>query len=90
VQTNQAVLTMEGLVGRVTSVGLTRSQVVLVGDPNCKVAALIEETRAQGVVWRRFFSFRRRARIRFVTLIPNRDSVVGSQSSNFDNAARAY
>src|SRR6266699_3654275 len=36
-------LNLEGfLVGRVSSVSLTRSQVVLLGDPNCKVAARIE------------------------------------------------
>jgi rod shape-determining protein MreC len=39
---NLPVLTAEGLVGRVSSVGLTRSQVVLIGDPNCKVSALVE------------------------------------------------
>jgi len=40
---NLAVLNLEGfLVGRVSSVSLTRSQVVLLGDPNCKVAARIE------------------------------------------------
>jgi rod shape-determining protein MreC len=39
---NLPVLTPEGLVGRVSAVGLTRSQVVLLGDPNCKVAALVE------------------------------------------------
>ena len=39
---NLPVLTSEGLVGRVSSVGLTRSQVVLIGDPNCKVSALVE------------------------------------------------
>jgi rod shape-determining protein MreC len=39
---NLPVLTPEGLVGRVSSVGLTRSQVVLIGDPNCKVSALVE------------------------------------------------
>jgi rod shape-determining protein MreC len=39
---NLPVLTAEGLVGRVSSVGLTRSQVVLMGDPNCHVSALVE------------------------------------------------
>jgi rod shape-determining protein MreC len=39
------VLTADGLlVGRVSSVGLTRSQVVLLGDPNCKVSALVENS----------------------------------------------
>ena len=39
---NLPVLTADGLVGRVSSVGLTRSQVVLIGDPNCHVSALVE------------------------------------------------
>ena len=34
------VLTADGLVGRVAEVGEARSRVVLVGDPNCRVAAL--------------------------------------------------
>jgi rod shape-determining protein MreC len=51
VRTNLAVLTPEGLVGRVASVGLTRSEVVLVGDPNCRVAALVEnDQRNEGVI----------------------------------------
>lgn len=48
---NAPVLTPEGLVGRVASVGLTRSQVLLLGDPNCHVSALIEnEKRDQGIL----------------------------------------
>jgi len=48
---NFAVLTMDGLVGRVSSVSLTRSQVTLVGDPNCKVAARVKnETSDTGVI----------------------------------------
>ncbi|HUA68661.1 MAG TPA: rod shape-determining protein MreC [Candidatus Saccharimonadales bacterium] len=39
---NMPVLTTEGLVGRVSSVAFTRSQVVLIGDPNCRVSALVE------------------------------------------------
>jgi rod shape-determining protein MreC len=51
IRTNMPVLTTEGLVGRVASVGVTRSQVVLLGDPNCKVAARVEnETHDTGVV----------------------------------------
>jgi rod shape-determining protein MreC len=38
---NLPVLTADGLVGRVASVGLTRSQVVLLGDPACRVSALV-------------------------------------------------
>jgi rod shape-determining protein MreC len=44
------VLTPEGLVGRISSVGLTRSQVVLLGDPSCRVSALVQETRDTGVI----------------------------------------
>ena len=40
-----AVLTAEGLVGRVAEVGETRSRVLLLGDPNCRVAALVLEGR---------------------------------------------
>lgn len=48
---NLPVLTPDGLVGRITSVGLTRSQVMLVGDPACRVAAVIDNPkRDQGVV----------------------------------------
>jgi len=45
VQTNQPVLTPEGwLVGRVGSVGYLSSQVVLVGDQNCRVSAMVGNT----------------------------------------------
>ena len=51
IRENMPVLTPDGLVGKVVSVSLTRSQVVLVGDPNCKVAALVEnEARSAGVI----------------------------------------
>lgn len=51
VKINSPVLTSEGLVGRISSVSLTRSQVVLLGDPNCKVAARVEnQTRDTGVI----------------------------------------
>ncbi len=42
IQTNQPVLTAEGLAGRISSVGFVSSQVVLIGDPNCRVSALVE------------------------------------------------
>lgn len=44
------VLAAEGLVGRISTVGYTRSQVVLLGDPNCRVSALIQETGDHGVI----------------------------------------
>jgi len=39
---NMPALTPEGLVGRVSAVGFARSQVVLLGDPNCRVSAMVE------------------------------------------------
>ena len=39
---NFPVLTADGLVGRVSSVSLTHSQVTLLGDPNCKVSAGVQ------------------------------------------------
>ena len=39
---NLPVLTNDGLIGRVSSVGLTRSQIILIGDPNCRVSARVE------------------------------------------------
>ncbi len=42
IRTNQTVVTSEGLVGRIESVALTRSQVVLLGDPACKVSARVD------------------------------------------------
>ena len=41
VTTNMPVLTPDGLVGRVSSVGYARSQVVLVGDPGCRVSVRV-------------------------------------------------
>jgi rod shape-determining protein MreC len=42
IRENLPVITAAGIIGRVSSVSLTRSQVVLVGDPNCRVSALVE------------------------------------------------
>jgi rod shape-determining protein MreC len=51
VQTNQPVLTAEGLVGRVSAVSFVSSQVTLIGDPNCRVAALVDNaTHDMGVL----------------------------------------
>jgi rod shape-determining protein MreC len=44
------VLTMEGLVGRISAVGPATSTVVLIGDRDCKVAAQVSETRDTGVI----------------------------------------
>ena len=42
IRENLPVITENGLIGRVSSVSLTRSQVVLIGDPNCRVSATVE------------------------------------------------
>ena len=48
---NMPVLTTEGLIGRIGSVSFTRSQVVLLGDHDCKVAARVEnDTHDSGII----------------------------------------
>jgi len=51
IQTNQPVLTTEGLIGRISSVSYLNSQVVLIGDRACRVSAIIENsTHDMGIV----------------------------------------
>jgi rod shape-determining protein MreC len=51
VRENLPVLTEDGLVGRIAAAGLLRSQVVLLGDPTCRVSAqVLNETRDTGVL----------------------------------------
>jgi rod shape-determining protein MreC len=50
VKANYPVLTSEGLVGRVLSVGQTRSQVILLGNPDLRVAAAVEPNGETGVI----------------------------------------
>jgi rod shape-determining protein MreC len=53
VQLNQPVLATQGeavLIGRVLEVGKWKSKVVLMGDPNCLVSAVVSETRNSGVI----------------------------------------
>jgi len=44
IQTNQPVLTEAGLVGRVSAVNYVSAQVTLIGDQNCRVSALVENS----------------------------------------------
>jgi rod shape-determining protein MreC len=44
IRENLPVLTASGLIGRVSAVKLANSQVVLIGDPNCRVSALVENS----------------------------------------------
>lgn len=51
IRENMPVITESGLVGRISSVGYARSQIVLIGDPNCRVSATVENAaRDMGVV----------------------------------------
>lgn len=52
VRENMPVLSEDGfLAGRISVVSWTRSQVVLLGDPNCKVPAVVQnDTRDQGII----------------------------------------
>jgi rod shape-determining protein MreC len=50
VRTNLPVLTADGLVGKVTSVGETRSRVILLGDPGLRVAVLAGPNRLNGTL----------------------------------------
>lgn len=51
VTNHSPVISPEGfLVGRVATVGPVYAQVVLLGDPDCRVSAMIEETRDTGII----------------------------------------
>jgi rod shape-determining protein MreC len=48
---NSPVMTPQGLVGRVSEAGYTQSQVVLLGDPDCRVSVMTEDSpHEQGVI----------------------------------------
>ena len=47
---NSPVLTPDGLVGRIQSVGQTRSQVILLGNPDLRVSAAVEPGGETGVI----------------------------------------
>jgi rod shape-determining protein MreC len=50
-QPNMPVLTPQGLVGRISTVGLGRSQVALLGDPACKVSVYVDSpSRDNGII----------------------------------------
>ena len=53
IQANMPVRTIEGLIGKVSSVGATRSQVLLLGDPDLRVSALVQESRETGILFSR-------------------------------------
>ena len=50
IKPNEPVLTSEGLVGRIQSVGQTRSQVILLGNPDLRVAALVQPNGETGII----------------------------------------
>lgn len=50
IQTNQAVLSPDGLIGKTVDVSSYSSEVLLLSDPSCRVSARIQRTGAFGVV----------------------------------------
>ncbi|GAK59958.1 rod shape-determining protein MreC [Candidatus Vecturithrix granuli] len=50
VQESWPVITLDGIVGVTASVAKRSSKILLMTDPNCNVAALIQRTRDQGIV----------------------------------------
>ncbi|MEN9575601.1 MAG: hypothetical protein RL514_3456 [Verrucomicrobiota bacterium] len=50
VRVDMPVITPDGLAGRIATVGTTRSQVVLLGDQNCRAAARVSETQENGII----------------------------------------
>src|SRR5207249_3557742 len=47
---NLAVLNADGLIGKVVAVTRGEARVLLISDPNCKVSALLQDSRQSGVV----------------------------------------
>jgi rod shape-determining protein MreC len=50
IRTNMTVITADGLVGRISEVGMDRSRVVMVGDPTCRFSAQVQEPRDKSIV----------------------------------------
>ncbi len=71
---NMAVLNADGLIGKTISVTRGQARVLLLIDPNCKAAALLQDTREPGVVSgvEAAFNFSPRLRMTYV----NRDAKV--------------
>ncbi len=76
---NMAVLNADGLIGKTISVTRGQARVLLLIDPNCKAAALLQDTREPGVVSgvEAAFTFSPRLRMTYV----NRDAKVTSGES---------
>lgn len=50
IRPNLPVVTMDGLIGRTSEVGYSRSMVVLLGDPKCRVSAAVPEANDCGII----------------------------------------
>ena len=74
VRTNMAVLNTDGLIGKTLAVTRGEARVLLLTDPNCKVSALLQDTREPGVASgvEAAFSFSPRCLMTYV----NRDAKV--------------
>ena len=51
IHSQQAVLAGKSLIGKIVETGHSVSKVLLITDPNCKIGALIQRTRQQGVIY---------------------------------------
>ncbi|MFH1407306.1 MAG: rod shape-determining protein MreC [Candidatus Omnitrophota bacterium] len=65
IKQDMAVVSSEGLIGRVSEVGRDASKVILISDPNFRCAALIERTREQGIIEGTLWG---NCRLKFLTL----------------------
>ena len=63
IQESWPVITLDGIVGVTVSVSKRSSKILLMTDPNCNVAALIQRTRDQGIVGGRLGRLRALLRI---------------------------
>jgi rod shape-determining protein MreC len=50
IQRDYPVMTVDGLVGRVSSVAETWSQIIILGDPDLRVSAVVQESRETGII----------------------------------------
>jgi rod shape-determining protein MreC len=76
---NMAVLNADGLIGKTISVTRGQARVLLLVDPNCKVAAFLQDTREPGVVSAGDTAFALAPRLRMTYV--NRDAKITAGES---------
>ena len=72
IRNDMPVLNADGLIGKTISVSRGEARVLLLVDPNCKVSALLQDSREPGVVSGREAAFRARCVMTYV----NRDTKI--------------